>query len=130
MGQSYETIFENNRKWIEEKLGQDADFFKKLAEGQSPEYLYIGCSDSRATAEELMGMKPGEVFVHRNIANLVNTLDMSSTAVIQYAVQHLKVKHIIVCGHYGEPICRARPARRAVLPAPAPGCPRRPWPAP
>ena len=101
MGKSYETIFENNRKWIEEKLGQDADFFKKLAEGQAPEYLYIGCSDSRATAEELMGMKPGEVFVHRNIANVVNTLDMSSTAVIQYAVQHLKVKHIIVCGHYG-----------------------------
>ena len=101
MGKSYETIFENNRKWIEEKLGQDADFFKKLAEGQAPEYLYIGCSDSRATAEELMGMRPGEVFVHRNIANVVNTLDMSSTAVIQYAVQHLKVKHIIVCGHYG-----------------------------
>ncbi len=69
MGKSYETIFENNIKWIEEKLGQDSDFFKKLAEGQSPEYLYIGCSDSRATAEELMGMKPGEVFVHRNIAN-------------------------------------------------------------
>ncbi len=101
MGKSYENIFENNKKWIEEKLGQDADFFKNLAEGQSPEYLYIGCSDSRATAEELMGMKPGEVFVHRNIANVVNTLDMSSTAVIQYAVQHLKVKHIIVCGHYG-----------------------------
>ena len=101
MGRSYENIFENNKKWIEEKLGQDADFFKKLAEGQAPEYLYIGCSDSRATAEELMGMQPGEVFVHRNIANVVNTLDMSSTAVIQYAVQHLKVKHIIVCGHYG-----------------------------
>ena len=101
MGKSYETIFENNKKWIQDKLGQDADFFKKLAEGQSPEYLYIGCSDSRATAEELMGMKPGEVFVHRNIANVVNTLDMSSTAVIQYAVEHLKVKHIIVCGHYG-----------------------------
>ena len=101
MGRSYENIFENNKKWIEEKLGQDADFFKKLAEGQSPEYLYIGCSDSRATAEELMGMQPGEVFVHRNIANVVNTLDMSSTAVIQYAVQHLKVKHIIICGHYG-----------------------------
>ena len=83
------------------KFTLQTDFFKKLAEGQSPEYLYIGCSDSRATAEELMGMKPGEVFVHRNIANLVNTLDMSSTAVIQYAVQHLKVKHIIVCGHYG-----------------------------
>ena len=101
MTESYGKIFENNKKWIEEKLGQDADFFKKLAEGQSPEYLYIGCSDSRATAEELMGMKPGEVFVHRNIANVVNTLDMSSTAVIQYAVEHLKVKHIIVCGHYG-----------------------------
>lgn len=101
MGRSYENIFENNQKWIQEKLGEDADFFKKLSEGQAPEYLYIGCSDSRATAEELMGMKPGEVFVHRNIANVVNTLDMSSTAVIQYAVQHLKVKHIIICGHYG-----------------------------
>ena len=101
MGKTYETIFENNKKWIADKLGRDADFFKKLATGQSPEYLYIGCSDSRATAEELMGMKPGEVFVHRNIANVVNTLDMSSTAVIQYAVEHLKVKHIIVCGHYG-----------------------------
>ena len=101
MARSYKNIFENNQKWSEEKLGQDADFFKKLAEGQAPEYLYIGCSDSRATAEELMGMRPGEVFVHRNIANVVNTLDMSSTAVIQYAVQHLKVKHIIVCGHYG-----------------------------
>lgn len=101
MSNSYQKIFENNKKWIQEKLGQDADFFKKLAEGQQPEYLYIGCSDSRATAEELMGLKPGEVFVHRNIANVVNTLDMSSTAVIQYAVQNLKVKHIIVCGHYG-----------------------------
>ena len=101
MARSYKNIFVNNQKWIDEKIGQDADFFKKLAEGQAPEYLYIGCSDSRATAEELMGMKPGEVFVHRNIANVVNTLDMSSTAVIQYAVQHLKVKHIIVCGHYG-----------------------------
>ena len=101
MVKSYEKIFENNRNWVESKLGEDADFFKKLAAGQSPEYLYIGCSDSRATAEELMGMKPGEVFVHRNIANVVNTLDMSSTAVIEYAVRHLKVKHIIVCGHYG-----------------------------
>lgn len=101
MTKSYEAIFKNNEKWIAERLGADPDFFNKLAEGQSPEYLYIGCSDSRATAEELMGMQPGEVFVHRNIANVVNTLDMSSTAVIQYAVEHLKVKHIIVCGHYG-----------------------------
>ncbi len=101
MPNSYLKIFENNAKWIQEKLGEDADFFKKLASGQKPEYLYIGCADSRVTAEELMGMKPGEVFVHRNIANIVNTLDMNSTAVIQYAVEHLKVKHIIICGHYG-----------------------------
>ncbi|WKS96153.1 carbonic anhydrase [Riemerella columbina] len=97
---SYEVIFENNKKWVEGKLHQDANFFKKLAETQTPEFLYIGCSDSRATAEELMGMSPGEVFVHRNVANIVNALDMSSTAVIQYAVEHLKVKHIVVCGHY------------------------------
>lgn len=101
MDKSYEQIFENNKKWVENKLNEDHDFFKKLASGQSPEYLYIGCSDSRVTSEELMGLKPGEVFVHRNIANIVNTLDMNSTAVIQYAVEHLKVKHIIVCGHYG-----------------------------
>ncbi|WP_144281519.1 carbonic anhydrase [Chryseobacterium echinoideorum] len=101
MSQKYNKIFENNKTWIEKKLGEDADFFKKLSSGQAPDYLYIGCSDSRVTAEELMGAGPGEIFVHRNIANVVNTLDMSSTAVIQYAVQHLKVKHIIVCGHYG-----------------------------
>lgn len=101
MSHSYQTIFENNKRWIAEKLNEDACFFDKLAEGQSPEYLYIGCSDSRATAEELMGLKSGEVFVHRNIANIVSTLDMSSASVIQYAVEHLKVKHIIVCGHYG-----------------------------
>lgn len=101
MSQNFNKIFENNKLWIEKKLGEDADFFKKLASGQAPDYLYIGCSDSRVTAEELMGVGPGEIFVHRNIANVVNTLDMSSTAVIQYAVQHLKVKHIIVCGHYG-----------------------------
>ncbi|MEC5394192.1 carbonic anhydrase [Bergeyella sp. RCAD1439] len=101
MPKSYETIFQNNEQWVLQKLNEDQDFFKKLAEGQSPEFLYIGCSDSRVTAEELMGLQPGEVFVHRNIANVVNTLDMSSTAVIQYAVEHLRVKHIIVCGHYG-----------------------------
>ncbi|GEN73235.1 carbonic anhydrase [Chryseobacterium lathyri] len=100
MSQSYEIIFENNRKWVESKISQDPEFFHELAKTQNPDYLYIGCSDSRATAEEIMGAKPGEVFVHRNIANVVNTLDMSSTAVIQYAVEHLKVKHIIVCGHY------------------------------
>jgi carbonate dehydratase len=100
MALSYKVIFENNKKWVEEKLGEDADFFKNLAKEQNPEYLYIGCSDSRVTTEELMGLKPGEVFVHRNIANLVNTLDLNAISAIQYAVEHLKVKHIIVCGHY------------------------------
>lgn len=100
MALSYKVIFENNKKWVEKKLGEDADFFKKLAKEQNPEYLYIGCSDSRVTTEELMGLKPGEVFVHRNIANLVNTLDFNAISAIQYAVEHLKVKHIIVCGHY------------------------------
>ena len=100
MALSYKVIFENNKKWVEEKLSEDADFFKKLAKEQNPEYLYIGCSDSRVTTEELMGLKPGEVFVHRNIANLVNTLDLNAISAIQYAVEHLKVKHIIVCGHY------------------------------
>ena len=100
MALSYKVIFENNKKWVEKKLGEDADFFKNLAKEQNPEYLYIGCSDSRVTTEELMGLKPGEVFVHRNIANLVNTLDLNAISAIQYAVEHLKVKHIIVCGHY------------------------------
>ena len=100
MALSYKVIFENNKKWVERKLGEDADFFKNLAKEQNPEYLYIGCSDSRVTTEELMGLKPGEVFVHRNIANLINTLDLNAISAIQYAVEHLKVKHIIVCGHY------------------------------
>ncbi len=93
-------IFSNNRKWLAEKLSQDQDYFKKLADGQSPKILYIGCSDSRVTAEELMGLQPGEVFVHRNIANMVNNSDLSVQSVINYAVVHLQVKHIIVCGHY------------------------------
>lgn len=97
---TYEEIFENNRKWIEAKQEHDRDFFKKLAKDQHPEYLYIGCSDSRVTAEDLMGAEPGEVFVHRNVANLVNSVDLNVMAVINYAVTHLKVKHIVVCGHY------------------------------
>ena len=100
MPQSYKVIFENNKKWVEAKIAQNPEYFHDLAKTQNPDFLYIGCSDSRVTAEELMGVHPGEVFVTRNIANVVNTLDMSSTAVIQYAVEHLKVKHIIVCGHY------------------------------
>jgi len=97
---SYEEIFENNKKWVANKLKSDDSFFDKLAEGQDPDFLYIGCSDSRVTAEELMGVKPGEVFVHRNIANIVGNNDLNVMSVINYAVDFLKVKHIIVCGHY------------------------------
>ena len=93
-------IFRNNHEWIREKLKTDGDYFKNLALGQNPEVLYIGCSDSRVTAEELMGAKPGEVFVHRNIANMVANTDLSAMSVITYAVSFLKVKHIVVCGHY------------------------------
>lgn len=96
----FEKIFENNKKWISEKLSVNPNYFENLSQGQSPEFLYIGCSDSRVTAEDLMGVNPGEVFIHRNIANLVVSTDNNLNAVVQYAVEHLKVKHIIVCGHY------------------------------
>ena len=96
----FEKIFKNNEKWVVEKLSKDPEYFQKLSMGQHPEYLYIGCSDSRVTAEDLMGVNPGEVFIHRNIANLVVSTDNNLNAVVQYAVEHLKVKHIIVCGHY------------------------------
>ena len=98
---SYEQIFENNRRWIAEKTATEKDFFEKLATDQTPEYLYIGCSDSRVTAEDLMGAQPGEVFIHRNIANVVATVDLNVLSVLVYAVNYLKVKRIIVCGHYG-----------------------------
>ncbi|PKB17752.1 carbonic anhydrase [Flavobacterium sp. 5] len=94
-------IFENNQNWIAKQLKIDEDYFKKLSDGQSPEFLYIGCSDSRVSAEELMGIEPGKVFVHRNIANMVPNTDLNSMSVINYAVVHLKVNHIVVCGHYG-----------------------------
>lgn len=93
-------IFENNREWVKKKLLTDDQYFENLSKGQNPEILYIGCSDSRVTAEELMGAKPGEAFVMRNIANMVTNLDMSAMSVIQYAVDVLKVKHVVVCGHY------------------------------
>jgi carbonic anhydrase len=95
-----EKIFENNHQWINEKLKLSHDYFDNLSKGQNPEVLYIGCSDSRVTAEELMGAQPGEVFVHRNIANMVPNNDLSAMSVITYAVRNLQVKHIIVCGHY------------------------------
>jgi carbonic anhydrase len=93
-------IFENNKKWMAEKLHEDPEYFEKLSKGQNPEYLYIGCSDSRVTAEDLMGVQPGEVFIHRNIANMVISIDLNVMSVLNYAVRHLKVNHIIVCGHY------------------------------
>ncbi len=95
-----EKIFKNNKTWISEKLAIDKNYFENLSKGQSPEFLYIGCSDSRVTAEDLMGVQPGEVFIHRNIANLVNNVDLNVMCVLNYAVRHLKVKHIVVCGHY------------------------------
>ncbi|KAI3054690.1 hypothetical protein CBS147353_11405 [Aspergillus niger] len=98
--QSHERIFENNRKWVAAKTHADPEFFEKLAAGQKPEYLYIGCSDSRVPANEIMGLEAGEVFVHRNIANLVPTIDLNVMSVINYAVRHLHVKHIVDCGHY------------------------------
>ncbi len=86
--------------WVSDKLSIDPEYFSKLSEGQHPELLYIGCSDSRVTAEDLMGMKPGEVFIHRNVANIVIPTDSNINAVVQFAVEKLKVKYIIVCGHY------------------------------
>lgn len=93
-------IFENNEQWIAKQLQTDANYFNNLSKGQSPEILYIGCSDSRVTAEEVMGLQPGEVFVHRNIANLVPNTDLNVMSVINYAASVLKVNHIVVCGHY------------------------------
>jgi carbonic anhydrase len=95
-----ETIFENNKKWIQDKLKVEPHYFEDLGKGQNPDVLYIGCSDSRVSSEELMGAKPGEVFVHRNIANMVISIDLNVMSVLNYAVDALKVKHIIVCGHY------------------------------
>jgi carbonic anhydrase len=97
---TYEDIFINNRNWIESRKRADEGFFRKLATGQQPEFLFIGCSDSRVTAEEMMGAGPGDAFIHRNIANLVPNNDLNSSSVVEYAVCRLKVKHIIVCGHY------------------------------
>jgi carbonic anhydrase len=93
-------IFANNKVWIAEKLKLNSEYFRNLSLGQNPEILYIGCSDSRVSSEELMGAKPGEVFVHRNIANMVPNTDLSVMSVINYAVTYLKVKHVVVCGHY------------------------------
>ena len=92
--------FANNQSWIKSKLDTDKEYFETLAKGQSPEILYIGCSDSRVTAEDMIGAEPGEILVHRNVANMVVGTDTNAMAVLNYAVNHLKVKHVVVCGHY------------------------------
>jgi len=97
----YKKILDNNKKWVEDSLALDSNYFQNLAERQTPPLLWIGCSDSRVPANEIVGAKPGEVFVHRNIANMVIHSDMNMLSVLDYAVNVLKVKHIIVCGHYG-----------------------------
>lgn len=94
-------LFENNRQWADKIRDKDADFFKKLAAQQTPEYLWIGCADSRVPANDLLGLLPGELFVHRNIANLVVHSDLNCLSVLQFAIDVLKVRHVIVCGHYG-----------------------------
>ena len=100
MGLSYEEVFENNRQWAAEQKSSDREYFVKLARDQDPDYLYIGCSDSRVPAEIFMGAQPGDVFVHRNIANQVSLTDRNALSVIHFAVDQLGVKHIVVCGHY------------------------------
>lgn len=101
MQESYEKLLMGNKQWSEEKLKKDPEFFKTLSMGQQPEHLWIGCSDSRVPANEITGTKSGEIFVHRNIANMVVHTDMNLMSVLYYAVEVLHVKHIIVCGHYG-----------------------------
>ena len=94
-------LFENNRRWAESQVAKDPDFFERLVKQQTPRYLWIGCSDSRVPANQITGLQPGEVFVHRNVANVVVQTDFSLLSVLQYAVEVLKVEHVIVCGHYG-----------------------------
>ncbi|MFT4024287.1 MAG: carbonate dehydratase [Flavihumibacter sp.] len=98
---SYEKLLLENKAWAAEKLHDDPKFFQRMASDQTPEFLWIGCSDSRVPAEDITGVQPGEIFVHRNIANMVVHTDLNLLSVLEYAVAHLKVKHVIVCGHYG-----------------------------
>src|SRR6478752_7089029 len=98
---SYEKLLLENKAWAAEKKSEDPEYFERLSHLQAPEFLWIGCSDSRVPANQITGTQPGEIFVHRNVANLVVSSDLNMLAVLDYAVNHLKVKHVIVCGHYG-----------------------------
>jgi carbonic anhydrase len=93
-------LFENNKNWSENKLKKDSEFFSKIAKNQKPKYLWIGCSDSRIPANEILGLEPGELFVHRNVANLFPHTDFNCLSVLQYGVEYLEVEHVIICGHY------------------------------
>jgi carbonic anhydrase len=101
MEKSYKQLLENNKRWVADQLAIEPNYFEKLADSQNPEYLWIGCSDSRVPANQITGTLPGDIFVHRNIANMVIHSDMNMLSVLSYAVEVLKVKHVIVCGHYG-----------------------------
>jgi carbonic anhydrase len=101
MSDFYKKILDGNKNWVKSKIDNDPEYFERLAEGQAPPLLWIGCSDSRVPANEVIGAQPGEVFVHRNIANMVVHSDMNMLSVLDYAVNVLKVEHVIVCGHYG-----------------------------
>src|ERR1700747_3494390 len=94
-------LFANNRAWADEMARREPDFFARLAQQQTPQYLWIGCSDSRVPANQIVGLLPGEMFVHRNVANVVSHSDLNCLSVLQFAVDVLKIKHIIICGHYG-----------------------------
>ncbi len=98
---SYEKLLQENKAWANERLKDDPEYFTRLSHLQTPEFLWIGCSDSRVPANEITGTQPGEIFVHRNVANLVINTDVNLLSVLEYAVTHLQVKHVIVCGHYG-----------------------------
>jgi carbonic anhydrase len=98
---AYDALLNNNKDWAAKKVEEDPEFFERLLHVQSPQFLWIGCSDSRVPANEITGTQPGEIFVHRNVANLVVNTDVNLLSVLDYAVNHLKVKHVIVCGHYG-----------------------------
>lgn len=99
--ESYKNLLLANKAWVQEKIKLDRDYFTELARDQKPEFLWIGCSDSRVPAEEVTGTEPGEIFVHRNVANLVVHADLNMQSVLHYAIEVLKVRHVIVCGHYG-----------------------------
>jgi carbonic anhydrase len=101
MPRTIEQLLENNAAWADKMIAREPDYFEKLALQQTPEYLWVGCSDSRVSADQIVGLMPGEVFVHRNIANLVVHTDLNCLSVLQFAVDVLKVRHVIVCGHYG-----------------------------